>query len=187
VAQLLLDLSNALAQVVHADEVTRNEVCRGHPRVLIRRARPGGAGHNHRGSRGGFVTEFCISIAHTDAGSTVQCEGELDLFTSSRLQEALEVCLEREPKALHIDARKVTLLTTAGIKLLVDAAVRCHDAAIGFTLSASGHARRVLDLVGLWWLGVVDDGVRMQSAMKEALAAYASLRFDGRLGEDEPG
>ena len=133
------------------------------------------------------MTEFCISIVHDDSGSTLQCEGELDLFTSSRLEEALDVCLNQAPEALHIDATKVSLLTTAGIKLLVEAAVRCQEEGIEFTLAASGHARRVLDLVGLWWLGVVDDGVRIQSAMKEALASYASLRFDGRLEDGATG
>ena len=133
------------------------------------------------------MTEFDISIVHSPAGARVECSGELDLFTANRLKEALELCLEREPAALHIDAESITLLTTAGIKVLLETAIRCHETGIAFTLSASGHARRVLDLVGLWWLGVVDDGVRLQSAMKEALASYADLRFNGGLGEPTAG
>jgi anti-sigma B factor antagonist len=131
------------------------------------------------------VTEFSISIDHAEKGSTLRCEGELDLFTAVRLEEALDVCMERDLQALHIDATGVELLTTAGIKLLLQAAVRCNEKSIPFTLTASGHARRVLDLVGLWWLGVVNDGVRLESAMREALSSYASLRFEGRLGETD--
>lgn len=129
------------------------------------------------------MTDFYISIVHARDRSTIECAGELDLFTAPRIDEAVEVCFDQSPPALHFDARKVTLLTSAGIKSLLDAATRCHEARIPFTLDASGHARKVLDLVGLWWLGVVDDGVRLESAMKDALTSYATLRFDGRLEE----
>lgn len=145
------------------------------------------AGLRSRNSlRGGPVTEFYICIDHSREASRVKCDGELDLFTAPKLQEAIDVCIDQAPTALHIDGRGITLLTTAGIKLLLESAMRCHEAHIAFTMTASGHARRVLDLVGLWWLGVVDDGVRLQTAMKEALASYADLRFTGGLAEPEP-
>lgn len=147
------------------------------------RLREGDPGH---GSRGGTVTEFFIALSHLNRGSTIKVEGELDLFTAPRVEEAVEVCLDRKPDALHVDATGLSLLTTAGIKILLEAAIRCHDTGIAFTLSAGGHARRVLDLVGLWWLGVVDDGVRLQSAMREALSSYATLHFEGGLRDVDP-
>lgn len=42
----------------------------------------------------------------------------------------------------------------------------------------SPEARKVLDLVGLWWLGVVKDGISAQIALEEALRAYASRSLD---------
>ena len=129
------------------------------------------------------MTEFYIALRHSERGSTVKCDGELDLVTAARLNEAIDLCLEREPAALHVDGRGISLLTSAGIKALLQAAAKCDEMKIPFTLTSSSHARKVLDLVGLWWLGIVDDGMRLQTAMKDALASYAHLRFAEELDD----
>jgi anti-anti-sigma factor len=125
--------------------------------------------------------DFHIRIRHHAAGATLTCVGELDSLASSRLDEAVALCLEREPQALHLDATSLSLLTSAGVGCFVSAARECHARGIEFSLATSKQGRRILDLVGLWWLGVVDDGMALETAMIESQKRYAELRFEEQI------
>jgi anti-anti-sigma regulatory factor len=97
------------------------------------------------------------------------------------LEETLELCFERKPRALHLDATGLSLLTSAGVGSFLGAALRCHEEGVEFRLSTNKQGRRILDLLGLWWLGVVDDGFALQTAMKDVQRRYAELRFEKRI------
>ena len=125
--------------------------------------------------------DFHIRTKHHAAGVTLTCIGELDSLASTRLDEAVALCLEREPQALHIDATSLTLLTSAGVGCFVAAAKQCHDRGIEFSLATSKQGRRILDLVGLWWLGVVDDGMALETALVDSHKRYAELRFEEQI------
>lgn len=108
----------------------------------------------------------------------IRCTGELDVSTCKDLQRTLRKVLLAKPAALDLDCNGVSLLTAAGIKCLVEAEVACRSRGIDLDMKLSPEARKVLDLVGLWWLGVVKDGISAEIALEEALRAYGNRSLD---------
>lgn len=120
------------------------------------------------------VSDLSIDVERGDGRTTIKCRGELDVSTCRELQTVLRKTLMARPAALELDCTGVTLLTAAGIKCLVEAEVACRSRGIDLEMSFSPEARKVLDLVGLWWLGVVKDGISAEIALEEALRAYGN-------------
>ena len=129
---------------------------------------------------------FSISVRHRGQTSVIACAGELDLLPAEKLREAFEACLDGKPDHVVVDCSELTLLSSAGITALVDTAIRCRELGIPLDLRFSPHARKILDLVGLWWLGVIHDGVSIHEALQQALRAYAEEKFAGNLDQDHP-
>ena len=129
------------------------------------------------------VSDLSISVEHRAGCTTVRCSGELDVSTCKELQSVLRKTVMARPSALELDCTGITLLTAAGIKCLVEAEVACRSRGIPLDMTLSVEARKVLDLVGLWWLGVVKDGISAEIALEEALRAYGNRGLDGA---DEP-
>ncbi len=84
----------------------------------------------------------------------------------------------RETRVPELDCTGISLLTAAGIKCLVEAEVACRSRRIELDMELSPEARKVLDLVGLWWLGVVKDGISTEIALEDALRAYGNRALD---------
>jgi anti-anti-sigma factor len=124
------------------------------------------------------VSGLSIDVEHHAGGTTIRCSGELDVSTCRDLQATLRKVLPARPSALELDCTGITLLAAAGIKCLVEAEVACRSRGIDLEMPFSPEARKVLDLVGLWWLGVVKDGISAEIALQEALRAYGNRRVD---------
>lgn len=124
------------------------------------------------------VSDLSISVEHGAGRTTIRCSGELDVSTCRELQAALRKALLSKPAALELDCTGISLLTAAGIKCLVETEVACRTRSIDLDMSLSPEARKVLDLVGLWWLGVVKDGISAEIALEEALRAYGNREPD---------
>jgi anti-sigma B factor antagonist len=125
------------------------------------------------------MDDFYLDIWHEDGLSTIVCRGELDVSTSNKLREAVSIALERAPTTLKLDCNGVRFLSAAGITVLVDSLVECRAAGTKLDLELSTQARRVLDIVGLWWLGIVEDGVAIHVSLQQALKTYAeTMRAD---------
>jgi anti-anti-sigma factor len=76
--------------------------------------------------------------------------GELDLATSPRLREAVEVCLGESVRTLVIDLRDVTFIDSTGLRTLVFAKQLADDLGAGLLLgSPSDAVMQLLKLVGL--------------------------------------
>ena len=120
------------------------------------------------------VSDLTIDVEHDTGRTIIRCSGELDVSTCRDMQAVLRKVLLSRPPALELDCSGITLLTAAGIKCLVEAEVACRSRAIDLEMSFSPEARKVLDLVGLWWLGVVKDGISAEIALEEALRAYGN-------------
>ncbi len=127
--------------------------------------------------------DFSIDVSRALTATRICCRGALDLVPAERLREAVGLELERGAPTLVLDCSEVSLLTSAGITALVDAASGCRDAGITLEMAFSPHARRVLDLVGLWWLGVIDDGISIHASLQRALRSYADQSFEGKIAE----
>jgi anti-anti-sigma factor len=124
------------------------------------------------------VSDLAITVRHDAGRTTIRCAGELDVSTCRQLHSALRQALLGKPSALDLDCTGISLLTAAGIKCLVEAEVACRSRGIDLNMSLSPEARKVLDLVGLWWLGVVKDGISAEIALEEALRAYGNRSLD---------
>lgn len=128
------------------------------------------------------VSDLTIDVERSAERTTVRCSGELDVSTCRDLQAVLRKVLLSRPPALELDCTGITLLAAAGIKCLVEAEVACRSRGIDLEMSFSPEARKVLDLVGLWWLGVVKDGISAEIALEEALRAYGNQTIDPPAG-----
>lgn len=116
---------------------------------------------------------FYLDVWSEGSTATIVCKGELDVATASRLRTAVAEALEGSPARLVLDCSELTLLSAAGISALIDAMRQAKEVGAKFDMSISSRARRILDVVGLWWFGVVDDGVSLDAALEEALKRYA--------------
>lgn len=130
--------------------------------------------------------DFLVRTERRGSSTVVDCSGELDIATCGRLEEALSIALESRPERLVFNGDGITLMTSAGISTLFNLARQCKDGGVLLTLHLSRDARRVLDLVGLWWLGVVDDGLSADDALDDALRAYAEQASDLRSLDEIP-
>lgn len=115
---------------------------------------------------------FFLDVWAEGDTATIVCKGELDVSTSGKLRQAIKRSLDEEPRRLTLDCSGVSFLSAAGITALVEAvnSAKSHD--VELELSLSQKARRVLDVVGLWWLGIVDDGVAIEATLEKALKKY---------------
>ncbi len=129
------------------------------------------------------VGDLSIAVERRAGRIAISCSGELDVSTCRDLQRMLRKVLLTKPAGLDLDCTGISLLTAAGIKCLVEAEVACRSRGIDLDMKLSPEARKVLDLVGLWWLGVVKDGISAEIALEEALRVYGSRGLEGEVGE----
>ncbi len=119
--------------------------------------------------------DFSLSLDHHADRSVICCSGILDLLPAEHLRHAVRSAVQRSAPRVVVDCSCVSLLTSAGITALVDSAIVCKEAGVDLDLRFSSHVRRILDLVGLWWLGIIDDGVSIHTSLQRALRTYAAL------------
>lgn len=73
---------------------------------------------------------------------------------------------------IRVDGRDIEHLGLAGLRALGQAFISCREKAVKLEVDLSQSVRRVLDSVSLSWLGVLDEGPRLEGAVKEARAAH---------------
>ena len=71
--------------------------------------------------------DFEVTTVHQDGIVTLSCRGELDVLTTGDLRRAIDRALAHGSQHLHIDATGITLLSSVGVEVLLEAAARCHD------------------------------------------------------------
>ncbi len=125
--------------------------------------------------------DFSLSIRNLPHHSVIECRGALDLLPAEKVREGVESVIRAGAGRLVLDCTGVSLLTSAGITALVDTAIRCREVGTELDLRLSSHVRRILDLVGLWWLGVIDDGIAVHESLQRALRSYADQSFAGTI------
>lgn len=94
-------------------------------------------------------TAFHTKLGHDDLAWTVVCGGELDVATAMGLEEAFALCEQMRPGSIHIDARDLTFIDSAGISALLRCAHRCNEEGIGFSFEASEQVRAILHTAGI--------------------------------------
>lgn len=120
-----------------------------------------------------------LLIKHVSEHPEITISGDLDAPGSVRLREALELALEGGPNALTVDGRGIRRIGVAGLTVLADLVGLCRELGVRLDLELSASARRMLDSVGLWWLGVIDQGPSLDQAIRDARLAFGQ-RLDLR-------
>ncbi len=123
------------------------------------------------------VSDLAISVERAGRRTVVRCVGELDVSTCRELRQVLRETLSEDLDTLTLDCSGLSILTAAGIKCLVEAELACRNKGVELDMSLSQEARKVLDVVGLWWLGVVKDGISVELALEQALRRYGDREF----------
>ena len=91
---------------------------------------------------------FHTKLEHEELAWTVVCGGELDVATVMHLEAAFDLCEQMRPRSIHIDARDVSFIDSAGISALLRCAHRCNDQGIGFSLEPSEQVQTILHAAG---------------------------------------
>ncbi len=120
-----------------------------------------------------------VSITH-EGSPAILVGGDLGTAAAEQVREAVSICLEKSPDRLAIDTIAITSIGAAGISALVDTVSLCRERGVGLELRLDGEARRILDLVGLWWLGVVENGSQPELELEKALRIYSALPLTAR-------
>ena len=126
------------------------------------------------------MTDFFVRLDRDATRVAIVCRGDLDIISTMRFNEALDAALAQEPDEVDLDLLAVGHISAAGVKCLVQSAAQLQDRGAASTWRFSPQVRQILDAVGLWWLGVVDDALSEQQSLGAALRAYARLRFSER-------
>jgi anti-sigma B factor antagonist len=90
-----------------------------------------------------------IKLEHDGLEWTVICGGELDIATAMHLEAAFDLCEQMRPESIHIDARDLAFIDSAGISALLRCAHRCKEEGVGFSLEVSEQVRAILHTAGI--------------------------------------
>lgn len=115
----------------------------------------------------------------SDDSWIVECYGDLDGRTAGKLHSTISWCLGTSNLAMELDLTETESLSREGLSVILNGMVAAHEGGVTFKVLASQTARSQLDEAGLWWVGVVDDGIAAELAMGNA--------FQEHLDEHRPG
>ena len=116
------------------------------------------------GSPGGRVDPVA-GVDRLDGGVVVRLAGELDLYNSHEVREALIACSAENPAKLVVDLGDVQFVDSTALGVLVEARSRMEDKQ-AFVLAAPGaETRRALEVSGL------DRHFNLRDSVDEALAS----------------
>lgn len=96
----------------------------------------------------GSQSDPVIGVSENGDALVVQLAGELDLYNTPVVREALREAAGRQPKRLVVDLSEVTFIDSTALGAFVEA--RSQLGAGAFALAAPGlEARRALEVSGL--------------------------------------
>ncbi len=95
---------------------------------------------DHRDIDTGHRARTHITVTTTADAATVTVSGELDLATTPRLRDRLDVELKSRPSALIIDLEGVGFCSSGGLSVLLEAVTNAHARGIPCAIIATQRA-----------------------------------------------
>jgi anti-anti-sigma factor len=94
--------------------------------------------------------EFRVDVRRTDHATVLAVRGELDLASSTTLEQALEEAGGSEPELVVLDLREVEFMDSSGLAVIVKAHHRAENAGhrLG-VINGSPQVKRLLSLTGM--------------------------------------
>jgi anti-sigma B factor antagonist len=99
--------------------------------------------------REGAMGDFEVTISWNSSDVALSCAGELDLATADRFNEAVELCLSKQPTMMLIDLSDLSFLGSEGLRSLIHASTVATGQGSRLIVRTSEHASRVIALAGL--------------------------------------
>ncbi len=103
------------------------------------------------------ATPFTATLRPAGSWSCIVCRGDLDAPAGEELERAVDAALDAEPELIALDCRQVGFVGSYGLKLLLDAIIRCDQEGVDVVLLAGSEVRRLFELIGVP-LTETDDG-----------------------------
>ena len=89
-------------------------------------------------------------VSEQDGQTVVRLEGEVDVYTSPRLDDCLQSLIEAGQRSVVIDLTDVTFIDSSGLAVLIKAHTRMGEEGGGLAIaSPSETAFRLFELTGL--------------------------------------
>lgn len=120
---------------------------------------------------------FELSIVYSEASTFISCSGELDVATTPKLEEALELAIERHPSSIVVRTTEISFVDHLGLEVLHGAMRRCERLGIKMRIIPGAQVARVARLMGL---------DRTLVAREEPAAAPPGTVNVGALGTARP-
>lgn len=115
----------------------------------------------------------------SDDSWIVECYGDLDARTAGKLHTTIAWCFDTSNLAMQLDLTGTEDLSREGLSVILNGMVAAHERGVPLRVVTSQVARFQLDEAGLWWVGVVDDGVAAELAMGDAFQAHLDEHRSG--------
>jgi anti-sigma B factor antagonist len=95
-------------------------------------------------------SDFAVEVRTEDRATVLAVRGELDLASSTALEQALEQAQTAQPELVVLDLTELEFMDSTGLSVLVKANQRAHDAGKRFALvKGSPQVQRLLTLTGV--------------------------------------
>lgn len=115
----------------------------------------------------------------SDDSWIIECSGDLDAAAAATLHSTISWCLETSNLDVELDLDRTEGMSREAMSVILNGMVTAFERSAAFTVRTSQMARSQLDASGLWWVGVVEDGIAAELAMGNA--------FQAHLDEHRPG
>lgn len=94
--------------------------------------------------------ELVLDTSRDDNGSVISVGGDIDLYSSPRLRDAIFAEIDRPVARLAVDLSQVRYMDSSGVATLVEGLQRAKASGAGFKLVApSPKVMRVLEMTRL--------------------------------------
>lgn len=95
-----------------------------------------------------YVLDFSIRTKELDR-AVVSCEGELDVATSDRFREAIDIVIIHKPRDLLVDLSPLPFMGSAGVRLLQELSQRCRHQGTRLEVVVNEQERRLFEMTGI--------------------------------------
>lgn len=103
---------------------------------------------------------------------TIDCRGYIDETTAAKLHRTLEWCMSTAKIPVYLNLSDVDGLSRESLSVVLNALLVAYERGSTVTIEASAGARADLDEAGLWWVGVIGDGIAAELVMGDAFQSF---------------
>jgi anti-sigma B factor antagonist len=100
----------------------------------------------------GFTLETAqldVSVEHGQDGVVVVCEGEVDIFTSPRFEEAIQEAMESGTQEVLIDMSKTSYCDSTGVQVMLSSLKYARERGMVLSIVTTPFIRRIFGITNI--------------------------------------